>query len=357
MIAQSKSWVDAILICQQRCSVCRRCHFLSVSLEQRDCSWFHHCDVTKLKIGEPSAAVAQSFKTASSTLTRSMLDVKAWTGVMQSHNIMCKTFGGGFGVPSGPLRGQFKPREAGDIFQFGVAQGYSLRSLLQIFPEKRAWAFDTFAGMPKPDKGERTFESHWRQGAFRSARKTVEQAARLPLLGALNDRVQTIVGPFKTSLFHGLAKERGMLPAAYVDIDSDLYSSAWAALDWLFSEELIVAGTVIGYDDFWDLSCKHKSPAVEQYGEARAHYEISRKYAVVFKCVCGPCASLPPRGDAPASVYPWGWRAHFVVVSVGEFEGRSGVAISNADAQDFVENHPTCRGLWDTNSSHWLSIL
>lgn len=244
----------------------------------------------------------------------------------------------------------FEALEAGDVYQFGVAEGYSLRGLVQVYG-RQTWAFDTFAGMPDPEHGEPTFERHWRRGAFRPHKNT---AIELPLLGTLASKVKTIVGPFKESLKPGMAASYGMRPAVYLDIDADLYSSALTALDWMFAEGLVVKGTVIGYDDYWDLACKHRSANIERFGEARAHAEIAAKYNVTFRCICGPCARLPSRGEAPAPLNPWGWRAYFVVVGFGE--AFSGVTISDADAKDFVESHAPCRGLWDRASIHWLGI-
>ena len=59
--------------------------------------------------------------------------------------------------------------------------------------------------------------------------------------------MQAIKGRFQDSLVPGLAARRGMGPAVYVDIDADLFSSTWTALDWLFREGLMKPGTVIGY--------------------------------------------------------------------------------------------------------------
>ena len=353
--AQARSWVDAVTICQQRCTMCANCNFISVSLEQRDCSWFRKCDPARLHAEAPSPAIALSFRSAHANVhARSQSVRKVWSGIQQAYSTVCRTHGGGFGFPGGPLHGAFNARTQGDIYQFGVAQGYSLRSLLEIFPDKKAWAFDTFSGMPNPENGEATFQVTWQRGAFNSGTSR-EQAARLPLLGRLADRVGAVVGRFQDSLTPTLAKSRGMSPAAYVDIDSDLYSSAFHALDWMFREGLITQGTVVGYDDYWDLACKHGSHHVELYGEAKAHAQMAEKYNVTFECVCGPCAPLPPRGRAPASMYPWGWRTYFVVVGFGR--AASGLTLPMADARDFVLAHPPCRGLWDRNSSHWLNIV
>ena len=56
-----------------------------------------------------------------------------------------------------------------------------------------------------------------------------------------------------------------MLPALYLQIDCDLYVSAYQALDWMLANKLVVAGTIIGYDD-WTTG--------GEGGEAQAHHEV-----------------------------------------------------------------------------------
>ena len=65
-----------------------------------------------------------------------------------------------------------------------------------------------------------------------------------------------------------------MKPAAYVDIDVDLYKSTVLALDFLFRNKLIQVGTLIGYHDWGGL---------EEFtgGESLAHKELTEKYGVV----------------------------------------------------------------------------
>ena len=58
-------------------------------------------------------------------------------------------------------------------------------------------------------------------------------------------------------------------PALYVDIDVDLYSSTYQALEWLAQFGLLVPGTIIGYDD-WVTGGEN--------GEQRAHKDILEKF-------------------------------------------------------------------------------
>ena len=189
-LPQARTWEDALTTCQQRCEMCQGCNFMSVSREERDCSWFRNCDVTNLHRSQPTEKVAQSFRTAPSGkqhLPSSNADVAPMRGIAHKHSRTCLSLGGGFWVPSGPLRtSSLSFLETGDLYQFGVAEGHSLRSLLQIFTKTRAWAFDTYEGMPLPESGEPTFRTTWRRGQFAGSEK-------LPLLANhLRSRVQVM---------------------------------------------------------------------------------------------------------------------------------------------------------------------
>ena len=85
-------------------------------------------------------------------------------------------------------------------------------------------------------------------------------------------------------------------PALYVDVDVDLYSSSFEALDWLFVNGIIQEGTIIGYDD-WIHGGQH--------GQQAVHRDIVIKYNVTASVRCGGSKchryfhALPlQRGDA-----------------------------------------------------------
>lgn len=51
--SQSADWSTAYRACSHKCSVCPRCHFMSISLVARNCSWFANCDLpSKLVPGQ-----------------------------------------------------------------------------------------------------------------------------------------------------------------------------------------------------------------------------------------------------------------------------------------------------------------
>ena len=79
-------------------------------------------------------------------------------------------------------------------------------------------------------------------------------------------------GFYNESLTRTLAVERQMRPALFVEVDCDLYISTSAALEWMFANKLIVAGTILVYNDW--------QAGGDKSGEARAHAEVCNKYNV-----------------------------------------------------------------------------
>merc|ERR1719401_1555859 len=114
------------------------------------------------------------------------------------------------------------------------------------------------------------------------------------LLGGA-EKANFVVGWYSDTLVSGLREDRGMSPAFYVDVDSDLYTSSIQALDWLFASGLVMPGTLVGYDDFWVNPCSKGGEQLHplQTSEGRAHREIAEKYNVQFRCVAGSCHFEP----------------------------------------------------------------
>ena len=44
-----RAWRSAITRCLAKCAGCRRCAFVSISVEAKDCSWFASCGGTRLQ--------------------------------------------------------------------------------------------------------------------------------------------------------------------------------------------------------------------------------------------------------------------------------------------------------------------
>ena len=46
-------WDEALDYCRTRCQGCPRCRFVSISLRNRECSWFQDCDTLRLETAPP----------------------------------------------------------------------------------------------------------------------------------------------------------------------------------------------------------------------------------------------------------------------------------------------------------------
>lgn len=118
-------------------------------------------------------------------------------------------------------------------------------------------------------------------------------------------------------------------------MDCDLYASTQAALDFFFRNELLVVGSVLGYDDWWVLPCgsgnAHLHPL--DVGEGRAHREAALKWGVTFECIAGPCFDHSAAGagaaaegvDGANGCGAWlrdsAWGVLFRVVSIDAHQG------------------------------------
>eukprot|EP00964_Phaeocystis_antarctica_P021363 scaffold11849_cov66-Phaeocystis_antarctica.AAC.8 len=187
-----------------------------------------------------------------------------------------------------------------DLYTFGVYTGESLKFWLERLAALGVthgpmWGFDSYEGLPAEAEGKKLESNAWLPGAFSAAdqfdAKTFGEVKRRILdhvgpAGAA--QTQLIRGFFSDSLTPSLAATRGMKPALLVDVDVDLYISAYQCLDWMFTHRLIVPGTVVYYDDV-------KEVKAEDGGELAAHEEITAKYSVNWRKVhdsCWECLSV-----------------------------------------------------------------
>lgn len=143
-------------------------------------------------------------------------------------------------------------RRPGDWAEFGVSVGVSARLLLSRLPEGRTlWLFDSFEGLPRA-WGQR------QRGAF-----------ACPVPDFQDERARLIIGRFEETV-QGWANAYPE-PLGLVHIDCDLYESTRAVLEGL--RGLIVAGTVVAFDEFTDFGGEEQRAWQEQGYQAE---EISR---------------------------------------------------------------------------------
>jgi hypothetical protein len=174
---------------------------------------------------------------------------------------------------------------AGDVYEFGVYNGHSMRILRDFFPELRMWGFDSFQGLPHEavDFKQKDFT----KGKYAAG---VSPQRLTNVLGG-KSLVGFVVGFYNESLTMSLPAERGMSQAVYIDIDADLYTSSLQALHWMFKSGLVRPGTLIGYDDWWVNPCSRGGEKLHPLStsEGRAHNEIANAYRVRFRCAANSC--------------------------------------------------------------------
>jgi hypothetical protein len=178
-----------------------------------------------------------------------------------------------------------------DVYEFGVFNGDSMKELADIFNSKKIkvssfYGFDVFTGMPK-ETAEPIFQDAWdpdlMPDAFNAVMKlgfdTPESVAK-----HIESEVQEVFGSSgidtKVCIIAGLVeetmqKQSNYKKAFYVDFDLDIYSPTRYAFEFLAKNNLIVPGTIIGYDD-WG-GTPHKN---FEHGESRAHKEVSDLYGI-----------------------------------------------------------------------------
>lgn len=190
--------------------------------------------------------------------------------------------------------------EDGAFYCFGVAHGSTVDGLVhglrnRDMPVPKLHLFDSFEGLPEEDEGI-SRPSVWDSGAYAAPRQKLE--GRIQQLGLADDDYQIHEGWFSETLKDELVENGVFAPAAYVDIDADLYNSTRDVLEFFFRHKLIRPGTLIGYDDWGDTE-------LWTAGESRAHKELTEKY-----------------GARCAQLFSWGERPNikklFLVVSIDE---------------------------------------
>ena len=171
-----------------------------------------------------------------------------------------------------------------DVYEFGIYLGNSMVQIEEeLITRGKVPAMtrycDSFDGFPRDLStwmpGERV---HYDGdgGMFSAARKLgclspEDAAAKVIERCDPSIHSETVIGFYDESLER--AYNDSWLPAAYVDIDVDLYCSARDVLDFMFRHKLIVPGTVIFYDD-WIVGPEFEG------GESQAHVEMIEKYSV-----------------------------------------------------------------------------
>lgn len=174
-----------------------------------------------------------------------------------------------------------------DIYEFGVYSGESVYDIKNIYdsrniPIRKFFCFDSFEGLPE-EKNEPIFQECWAKGNFNAQEKfnvnSVEECIKavdsvIRQNAKFKDELVYIPGFYENVLIDDIVQKYDMRPAKFVDMDADIYTSTYIALDFMMRNRLIIPGTIIAYDDWggtpdWEFNLT---------GESRAHKEICDKY-------------------------------------------------------------------------------
>lgn len=175
-----------------------------------------------------------------------------------------------------------------DVYEFGVYSGQSMKAIANFYKKhnckiRKMFGFDSFEGLPEEKNDVYAHES-WYRGAFNAEElfKTKDKSEIikkiLEVIGPREHEILLIPGFYDKVLNNDLVRKYDMKPASFVNIDCDIYTSAYLALDFMFKNNLIVKDTFIRYDD-WGGTPEYKG------GESKAHREIQEKYNVDFKLI------------------------------------------------------------------------
>jgi hypothetical protein len=164
-----------------------------------------------------------------------------------------------------------------NLYEFGVCTGNSITQFLQYGPQlAKVFGFDSFEGLPNEAEG--VWRSpDWNPGVFNVVKEfnlSTKEEAKQRLMEKFvpyENKVTFIDGWYKDTLTNELAHELYKYKCHFLHIDTDLYISAYEALDWMFNNYLVAPNCIVRYDDWF-------STPEWVAGESRAHKEICEKY-------------------------------------------------------------------------------
>jgi O-methyltransferase len=170
------------------------------------------------------------------------------------------------------------------FLEFGVFQGNSILEYYSAYRHSSIkptfFGFDSFEGLPDEKLDP---HSPWKVGDF-----DVNGHINPELLN--KEGMEIIPGWFNKTLNADTKKKFKRKKAGLVHIDCDIYTSTLEVLEFLVTNNLLVDGTLIVYDD-WGAWKQARLTEDKQYdlAEGRAHKEIAKKYGLKFELVGTEC--------------------------------------------------------------------
>ena len=163
----------------------------------------------------------------------------------------------------------------GEILEFGVYEGRSLKRISEKFPNQTIYGFDSFEGLPE----EWTMTLDERRSGVSNHPKGHFDTSHLQYNFLPN--VKLVKGFFEDSLPKWI-KNNKLKNISLLHIDSDLYSSAKTIFDNL--DQYIVKGTIIIFDELYPWG-NYKKYELWQEGEWKALVEWVNQYDRQFEVI------------------------------------------------------------------------
>jgi hypothetical protein len=135
----------------------------------------------------------------------------------------------------GVMKGAISEMIEGDIFEFGVWRGESIKFLARMLPDRQIYGFDSFIGLPEAWPGREITHG---KGHFNMRNKKPK----------VHDNVELVAGFFDESLpsfFETYNKQISIL-----HVDCDIYSSTVSILK--NAHKCISTGTILVFDEFYN---------------------------------------------------------------------------------------------------------
>jgi hypothetical protein len=142
----------------------------------------------------------------------------------------------------------------GLVMEFGVASGGSFRVILNA-TDRHCFGFDSFKGLPETVEG-------WTEGTFACEVPKFEESNAHIVIGLIQDTLPGFL-------------DNNAPPAAFVHIDTDIYSAAKYIFDTLYDRGRIVPGTIILFDELFN--CEANSYAAWSHHEYKAFVEFGER--------------------------------------------------------------------------------
>jgi len=178
----------------------------------------------------------------------------------------------------------------GDVYQFGVWDGFSLQVLGSMYKYiskiPNFFGFDVFTGMPieenepeqqKDEPGMFNLLKHYGVINLQDAIKLLQ----FDIGTNLNGNLTLIPGLVQDTVNDDLIKKYNLTQASYVDFDMDIYSPTFYVFEFMIRHKLISTGTIIGFDD-WNQNWE-STFTFGKFGENRAFKEVCDTYNVKYK--------------------------------------------------------------------------